>query len=248
MSKQGDCFSGWRLTFSSSSVELLLVGRENLPRHVVHSTSVTCKGLFLAAKDYLFSCRECHIAYSKWKSYCLYLLAAWQAQVPHNLGWEEEGSSSSLARKTEKNSQDSPASGGMLKECLCSGWCLCFQASPVSLSFQPLLCLFPCMGTRKRKRSVFIALAVAAGLTTSEEWLARCERPVRHLAGLLFGLWIILCRSCILPCHMTFWAAFQDKWINRNNNNSLALFSQLQDFGNPQHTFILGLQFWKCLE
>lgn len=117
MSKQGDCFSGWRLTFSSSSVELPLVGRENLPRHVVHSTSVTCKGLFLAAKDYLFSCRECHIAYSKWKSYCLYPLAAWQARVPHNLGWEEEGSSRSLARKTEKNSQDSPASVGMLKEC-----------------------------------------------------------------------------------------------------------------------------------
>lgn len=152
MSKQGDCFSGWRLTFSSSSVELLLVGKENLPRHVVHSTSVTGKGLFLAAEDYLFSCRECHIAYSKWKSYCLYLLAAWQARVPHNLGWEEEGSSSSLARKTEKNSQDSPASVGMLKECLCSGLMPVFPGV-TSLTFFPVTAVpLPVHGHKEKEK------------------------------------------------------------------------------------------------
>lgn len=29
--------------------------------------------------------------------------------------------------------------------------------------------------------------------------------------------------------------------INRNSNNSLVLFSQLQDFENPQYTFLPGL-------
>lgn len=71
MSKQGDCFSGWRSTFSSSLAELHSVGRENqnLPGHVVHGISVPCKGLFLSATDCLFLCRECCIAYFKWKLY-----------------------------------------------------------------------------------------------------------------------------------------------------------------------------------
>lgn len=114
----------------------ILVGGQNLPRHV-NSIYVTSKGLFHYAKGYLFSCRECYIAHLKWTIYFLCFFAVWQAQVPHNLGWEE-GSSNSLPRRTEKNCQDSPAKVGLLKECLCIVAGKPVYLSITSLTFFPV--------------------------------------------------------------------------------------------------------------
>lgn len=124
----------------------------------------------------------------------LMFLCCMASVVPHNL-WQEEGSSNSLASKTEKNSQDSPENMRLVKERLCFVAGKPAYLGLIGLTLSSLHCASSCAGAlmqscsgdkEKEKFSGDCELALAAGLIESKKWLARYKHPVRHLAGLFY--------------------------------------------------------------
>lgn len=125
----------------------------------------------------------------------LTFLCCMASVVPHNL-WREEGSSNSLARKTEKNSQDGPENMRLVKECLCFVAGKPAYLGVIGLTLSSLHCASSCAGAlmqscrgagqKKGKIGGDCELALAAELIESKKWLARYKHPVRHLAGLFY--------------------------------------------------------------